>query len=120
LNVLSLHKKCRRLTRHDEREDDFMETFVQSVKKLFPKAILHFEDFGVRNARKLLEKYRGQLPCINDDIQGTAVVTLAAINAAAWVTKLDLPGLRMLVYGAGSAGVGQSFSHTRTNLKTER
>jgi malate dehydrogenase (oxaloacetate-decarboxylating) len=91
---------------------------VQSVKKLFPKAMLHFEDFGVQNARKLLEKYRGQLPCINDDVQGTGVVTLAAINAAAWVTKMDLPDLRMLVFGAGSAGVGKNFA--RASIRTER
>ncbi|KAA8911845.1 hypothetical protein FN846DRAFT_897583 [Sphaerosporella brunnea] len=73
--------------------DDSMEAFVKSVKRLFSKAILHFEHFG----------YRERLTCINDDVQDTGAVTLAAINAAAWVTKLDLPDLRMLIFGAGSA-----------------
>jgi len=90
----------------DNQEDDFVETFVQSIKKLFPKSVLHFEDFGLYNARRLLEIYRSQLSCFNDDIQGTGVVTLAAINAAAWISKMDLPDLRMVVFGAGSAGVG--------------
>ncbi|KAF8540518.1 hypothetical protein BDD12DRAFT_734545 [Trichophaea hybrida] len=89
-----------------KKYDDFVETFVQSVKKLFPKSVLHFEDFGLDNARRILEKYRPQLSCFNDDIQGTGVVTLAAINAAAWISKLDLLDLRMLVFGAGSAGCG--------------
>jgi malate dehydrogenase (oxaloacetate-decarboxylating) len=89
-----------------EKYDRFVDTFVQTVKKRFPKAYLHFEDFGLNNARKLLELYRPQLPCFNDDVQGTGVVTLAAINAGAWVTKMDLKDLRMVVFGAGSAGAG--------------
>jgi malate dehydrogenase (oxaloacetate-decarboxylating) len=89
-----------------EKYHRFVDTFVQSVKKLFPKAMLHFEDFGLDNARMLLDKYRPQLPCFNDDIQGTGVVTLAAIYAGAWCAGVELHNLRMLVFGAGSAGTG--------------
>ena len=92
-----------------KRYDDFVDTFVKAVKKLFPKAMLHFEDFGVTNARKLLERYRPELPCINDDVQGTGVVTLAAIQSAAWVSKMELADLRMVVFGSGSAGAGGDF-----------
>ncbi|TGZ76335.1 hypothetical protein EX30DRAFT_399348 [Ascodesmis nigricans] len=95
------HKRIR-----GEEYDRFVDTLVQSVKKLFPRAVLHFEDFGLSNARKLLETYRLQLPCFNDDVQGTGVVTLAAIDAAAHVANLKLEDLRMVIFGAGSAGAG--------------
>ncbi|KAK6539246.1 NAD-dependent malic enzyme, mitochondrial, variant 2 [Orbilia ellipsospora] len=86
--------------------DKFVESFVQSAKKNYPKAFLHFEDFGLTNARRLLEIYRPQLPCFNDDIQGTGAVTLAALMSAVWVCKMELKDIRMIVYGAGSAGTG--------------
>ncbi|KAK6539245.1 NAD-dependent malic enzyme, mitochondrial [Orbilia ellipsospora] len=89
-----------------ERYDKFVESFVQSAKKNYPKAFLHFEDFGLTNARRLLEIYRPQLPCFNDDIQGTGAVTLAALMSAVWVCKMELKDIRMIVYGAGSAGTG--------------
>ncbi|KAI5808289.1 putative malate dehydrogenase [Pyronema omphalodes] len=89
-----------------EKYDRFIESFVKAVKKLFPRAVLHFEDFGVMNARRLLETYREKLPCFNDDVQGTGVVTLGAMMAAAKVTKVDLKEMRILIFGAGSAGVG--------------
>jgi len=83
-----------------------VDTFVSAIKKHYPKAFLHFEDFGLPNARRLLEIYRPQLPCFNDDIQGTGAVTLAAIMSAVWVCKMHLKDVRMLIYGAGSAGTG--------------
>ncbi|KAK6520022.1 NAD-dependent malic enzyme, mitochondrial [Arthrobotrys conoides] len=89
-----------------EKYDAFVEAFIKAVKKHYPKAFLHFEDFGLTNARRLLEIYRPQLPCFNDDIQGTGAVTLAAIMSAIWVSKVELKDIRMLVYGAGSAGTG--------------
>ncbi|KAK6344717.1 NAD-dependent malic enzyme, mitochondrial [Orbilia javanica] len=89
-----------------EKYDEFVEAFITAVKKHYPKAFLHFEDFGLTNARRLLEVYRPQLPCFNDDIQGTGAVTLAAIMSAIWVSKVELKDIRMLVYGAGSAGTG--------------
>lgn len=68
--------------------------------------MLHFEDFGLGNARRILEKYRPQMACFNDDVQGTGVVTMAAIQAAAWVAKKEVKDLRMLVFGSGTAGTG--------------
>lgn len=86
--------------------DDFVESFVKAVRKHYPKAYLHFEDFGVGNARRLLERYTPQLACFNDDVQGTGCVTLAAIYAAAHVAKLEMKDLRVLCFGSGSAGTG--------------
>lgn len=86
--------------------DDFVDTFVLAVQKLFPKALLHFEDFGLGNARRLLEKYRPKHSVFNDDIQGTGAVTLAALTAAVWITKSKLRDQRIVIYGAGTAGSG--------------
>ena len=65
-----------------ERYDEFIDKFINAVKNQFPKAVVHFEDFGVLNARRILYKYRTDLPCFNDDIQGTGAVTMSAISAA--------------------------------------
>lgn len=86
--------------------DDFVDTFVQSVKKLYPKAYLHFEDFGLQNARRLLDIYSPQLACFNDDVQGTGVITLAGIMAGLRVSNVSLKDMRMICFGAGSAGIG--------------
>ena len=59
--------------------DDFVEVFVQAAHKLYPRAYLHFEDFGLANARRILDRYSPQMACFNDDIQGTGCITLAAI-----------------------------------------
>lgn len=94
-----------------------VETLVSVVKVRFPKAVLHFEDFGLQNAKSLLDKYRPQLACFNDDVQGTGVVTLAAINAAARIADLKFEDLRVLIFGAGSAGAGIA-DQFRDALKT--
>ncbi|KAN0093474.1 hypothetical protein V8E51_016658 [Hyaloscypha variabilis] len=86
--------------------DDFVDTFVQSARKLYPKAYIHFEDFGLPNARRILDRYRPEIPCFNDDVQGTGCVTLAAIMAGLHVSKLKLEDMRMVVFGAGTAGTG--------------
>ncbi|KAK5070997.1 NAD-dependent malic enzyme, mitochondrial [Lithohypha guttulata] len=86
--------------------DEFVNSFVKSVKKLFPKAYIHFEDFGVHNARRLLNEYRGEHAVFNDDVQGTGCVTLASVMAAAKLSDIKLGDLRVLSYGAGSAGTG--------------
>ncbi|KAK9467268.1 malate dehydrogenase [Lipomyces arxii] len=88
------------------RYDKFVDDFVQCVKSLFPRAVLHFEDFGLLNARRLLEIYRPQLPCFNDDVQGTGAVTLAALTAAVKVLKADFKNIRIVIFGAGTAGTG--------------
>ncbi|KAK8853220.1 hypothetical protein IAR55_003922 [Kwoniella newhampshirensis] len=89
-----------------QKYDDFLEKFVGLVKKHQPKCLLHFEDFGVTNAQKLLAKYRDQHSIFNDDIQGTGAVTLAALQAAVAVTKSKLIDQRVIIYGSGSAGLG--------------
>ncbi|KAF9236844.1 hypothetical protein BU15DRAFT_88968 [Melanogaster broomeanus] len=86
--------------------DNFIDKFIQLVRKYHPHCLLHFEDFGVQNAGRLLEKYRDQHACFNDDIQGTGAVTLAAIMAAIGVTRSKLSDQRVVIFGAGSAGLG--------------
>ncbi|KDQ62848.1 hypothetical protein JAAARDRAFT_28821 [Jaapia argillacea MUCL 33604] len=86
--------------------DQFVDKFVQLVRKHLPHSLLHFEDFGVTNARRLLNIYQDQHTVFNDDIQGTGAVTLATVMAAIGVTKSKLCDQRYIVYGAGSAGLG--------------
>jgi len=89
-----------------EEYDKFVDKFVQLIRKYHPHSLLHFEDFGTANAGRLLEKYRDQHAVFNDDIQGTGAVTLAAVMAAIGITRTKLPDQRIVVYGAGSAGLG--------------
>lgn len=89
-----------------ERYDAFIDTFVQAVVRLFPNALLHWEDFGPSNAHSILNRYSDEICTFNDDIQGTAAVVLAAVLAAVRLTGTPLPEHRVLVYGAGTAGVG--------------
>ncbi|RUR11675.1 NAD-dependent malic enzyme [Legionella sp. km772] len=88
--------------------DDFVEQFVQSIKKHMPTTLLQFEDFAQQNAYPLLDRYKDQLCTFNDDIQGTAAVAVAAIIAATKVAKVPLKEQRIAVLGAGSAGCGIS------------
>src|SRR5579859_3097705 len=86
--------------------DSFLDQFVQAVGKLFPQALLHWEDLGVANARRLLERYRTRRLTFNDDIQGTGAVNLAAVLAAAKATGIPLTGHRIVIFGMGTAGAG--------------
>ncbi|KAJ3826878.1 hypothetical protein F5880DRAFT_1541401 [Lentinula raphanica] len=86
--------------------DDFVDQFVQLVRKHFPHSLLHFEDYGVTNAQRLLKRYRDTHAVFNDDIQGTGAVTLSTLMAAVGVTKSKLCDQRIIIYGAGSAGLG--------------
>lgn len=88
--------------------DDFLDLFVQSIKRHMPHVLLQFEDFAQQHAYPLLERYKDQLCTFNDDIQGTAAVTVAAILAATHVTQEPLKNHRVAVLGAGSAGCGIS------------
>ncbi|SCU94848.1 LADA_0G11782g1_1 [Lachancea dasiensis] len=102
--------------------DEFVDKFIKAVKKKFPSAVLHFEDFGVTTARPLLDRYRNEVPCFNDDIQGTGAVVMASFLAALKHTKRDLGEAKILVYGAGSAGLGiadQIKSHMVTSGLSE-
>ncbi|CDO77270.1 hypothetical protein BN946_scf184753.g20 [Trametes cinnabarina] len=86
--------------------DRFVDQFVQLVRKHYPHSLLHFEDFGVGNAQRLLDMYRNKHAVFNDDVQGTGAVTLAAMMSAVGVTKSRLSEQRYVVYGAGTAGLG--------------
>jgi malate dehydrogenase (oxaloacetate-decarboxylating) len=86
--------------------DSFIDAFVTAVGTLFPRAMLHWEDLAVGNARRILERYRDRLLTFNDDIQGTGAVNLAAVLAAVRATGLPLPEHRVVIFGAGTAGTG--------------
>ncbi|WP_027586448.1 NAD-dependent malic enzyme [Acidipropionibacterium thoenii] len=89
-----------------ERYDDFIEEFVTTAHKLYPKAMIHWEDFGAANATRILAKYRNDYCTFNDDIQGTAAVVVAALMAAIKASGTPLPEHRIVVHGAGTAGIG--------------
>lgn len=84
----------------------FVDSFIKSIRKRFPKVLLQWEDFARPHARPLLDKYRDQICSFNDDIQGTASVTLAAILGAAKLTKRKLKDQKVAMLGGGSAGLG--------------
>lgn len=86
--------------------DGLVEAFVRGVARRFPKAMIQFEDFGMANALRLLDRWRGEVCCFNDDIQGTGAVTLAAVLAGLRVSGGRLEDQRVLMVGAGSAGIG--------------
>jgi len=89
-----------------DRYYDFIDKFVNTAEKLFPKLYLHWEDFGRSNAANILEKYRKDIPTFNDDIQGTGIVTLGGIFGALAVTGEKLTDQVYLCFGGGTAGAG--------------
>jgi malate dehydrogenase (oxaloacetate-decarboxylating) len=86
--------------------DAFIDLFIQAVKQRWPNVLLQFEDFEQKQAQPLLDKYRDQLCCFNDDIQGTASVTAGTLLAACKVKNEQLKAQRIVFVGAGSAGCG--------------
>lgn len=89
-----------------DRYYDFIDQFVQTAERLFPKLYLHWEDFGRSNAANILEKYRKQIPTFNDDIQGTGIVTLGGIFGSLDISGEKLTAQVYLCYGGGTAGAG--------------
>ena len=91
---------------HGDRYYDFIEKFVETAERLFPRLYLHWEDFGRSNAANILEKYRKKIPTFNDDIQGTGIVTLGGILGAMAITGDKLTDQVYLCFGGGTAGAG--------------
>ena len=85
---------------------DFVDKFVQTAEKLFPRLYLHFEDFGRSNAANVLHKYWKTHPVFNDDIQGTGIITLAGILGALKISGEKLTDQKYMCFGAGTAGAG--------------
>lgn len=89
-----------------EQYNEFLDTFIREAKERWPEAMIQFEDFAQPNAMPLLNKYRDQVCCFNDDIQGTAAVTLGTILAACKARGDKLSNMKVVFVGAGSAGCG--------------
>src|SRR4029450_13834766 len=90
----------------DQRYDDLIDAYVTAATKLFPRAMLHWEDFGASNARRILNKYAGDVCTFNDDMQGTAAGGMAAAFAAVKATGSRMRDQRVVIHGAGTAGMG--------------
>lgn len=90
----------------DAQYDEFVDDFVQALKKRFPNILLQWEDFALQNATRLLDKYRGQLCTFNDDVQGTAAIATGTLLSAVQVTGIALRDQKIVIVGAGTAGCG--------------
>ena len=90
----------------DQRYDDLIDAYVTTATQLFPNAMLHWEDFGVSNARRVLNMYADHVCTFNDDMQGTAAVVLAAAFSAVRAGGSRLQDQRVVIHGAGTAGIG--------------
>ncbi|MFJ5898572.1 NAD-dependent malic enzyme [Streptomyces sp. NPDC093064] len=89
-----------------ETYDAFVQTYVDTATRLFPGALLHWEDFGPDNARRILARYRDEVLTFNDDVQGTGAVNLAAVLSGVRASGTPLREHRVVIFGAGTAGVG--------------
>lgn len=86
--------------------DDFVDAYVKAATKLFPKAVLHWEDFGSTNARRILSRHRNNIPTFNDDMQGTGAIVLSGLLNAVKVSGSTWKDQRVVIFGAGTAGCG--------------
>ncbi|GAA1019768.1 NAD-dependent malic enzyme [Acrocarpospora pleiomorpha] len=89
-----------------QRYDDFIDAYVSTATRLFPNAMLHWEDFGPSNGRRILEKYTPRIPTFNDDMQGTGAIVLAAMLGATRVSGVPMRAQRIVIFGSGTAGIG--------------
>ena len=89
-----------------EPYDAFIDAYVTTALKIFPHALLHWEDFGPGNAGRILDRYRGHILTFNDDMQGTGAVNLAAVLAGARASQTPLTEHRIVIFGSGTAGMG--------------
>ncbi len=86
--------------------DDFIDRYVQAARKMFPQALLHWEDFGSTNCRRILNRYRDSMPTFNDDMQGTGAIVMSGLFNALKVTGTRWRDQRVVVLGGGTAGSG--------------
>lgn len=91
-----------------ERYDALLASYLKTAAEMFPNALLHFEDFGPSNARRILVENRRQYRIFNDDMQGTGAIVMAAVFSGLKVTKQTFAEQRLVVYGAGTAGTGMA------------
>lgn len=91
-----------------DRYDDFVATYLSTAARLFPHALLHFEDFGPSNARRLLVENTAKYRIFNDDMQGTGAIVMASVFSGLKVTKQRWSEQRLVVFGAGTAGTGMA------------
>ncbi len=89
-----------------EAYDAFIDRYVATAGRLFPRALLHWEDLGTSNARRILDRYRSRILTFNDDMQGTGSVSLAAVLSASNINGVPLQDHRIIVHGSGTAGIG--------------
>lgn len=101
---LYLGEKHERVT--GDRYYELVDAFVKASRKLFPEALLHFEDFGRDNATVILNKYKNDMPVFNDDVQGTGIIALAGVLGALNISKQKIADQKFLTFGAGTAGMG--------------
>lgn len=99
-----LGNRIKRVT--GEKYFAFIDQFVDAVENLFPKSLLHFEDFGRGTAARILDKYQERILTFNDDIQGTGIIALAGVLGAMNISKEKLTDQVFLTFGAGTAGMG--------------
>ncbi|OBF49796.1 NAD-dependent malic enzyme [Mycobacterium sp. 852002-50816_SCH5313054-b] len=96
----------RHARRRGEEYDEFIRRYIETAHQMFPHAILHFEDFGPLNARRILQTYGDHYCVFNDDVQGTGAVVVAAVYGGCHVTGIPLHDQKVIVFGAGTAGIG--------------
>ena len=86
--------------------EEFIQNYIETAHRLFPKAMLHFEDFGPGNARAILDKYSSDYCVFNDDVQGTGAAIMATLYSGVKVTGIPMRDQKMVIFGAGTAGIG--------------
>ena len=96
----------RHARRRDAEYDEFIQNYIETAHRLFPRAMLHFEDFGPGNARAILDKYSPDYCVFNDDVQGTGAVVMAALYSGVTVTGIPMKDQKVVIFGAGTAGLG--------------
>lgn len=102
-----------------ERYDQLISEYLSVVADLYPRALLHFEDFGPSNARRILVDNADKYRIFNDDMQGTGAIVMAAVISGMKITKQTFAEQRLVVYGAGTAGTGMGTRSTRAWFATD-